>query len=199
MTNKEINKNKAVFLDRDGTIVEDYGYITIWNKDLLIPNSIEAIKLLNDNHYKVIVVTNQAGIAHGFITEEDVILFNKQMKEEIEWQGAKIDAFYYCPFHNNGKIEKYKKDADCRKPNPGMLKRAEKEFNIDLSQSWIIGDQKTDIDAGNSVGCRSILVLTGHGNRELENDDNDINFDHLSDNLYDAVNKVILNIKEKHG
>lgn len=178
--------NRAVFLDRDGVIVEDYGYISKWNKNLLIQGSIEAIKLLNEHNFKVIVVTNQAGVAKGYFTEEDVILFHKLMKEYLENKGAIIDAIYYCCHDPNA-------NCDCRKPKPGMLQKAEKEFNIDLSQSYMIGDKKSDIDAGNAVGIKTMLVLTGHGTRELENGDYDINCDYMAENLYDVVNNEIIN------
>jgi len=179
-----MNKNKAVFIDRDGTIIQDIGYESKWDRKLLIPGSIEAIKLLNEKRFKVIIVTNQAGVAKGYFTEEDVILFHKLMKEYLKSKGAIIDAIYHCPHSPDD-------SCDCRKPKPGMLKKAEKEFNIGLSSSYMIGDKKSDIDTGKSAGCKiAILVLTGHGTRELENNNYNINCDFVAENLYDAVMSI---------
>lgn len=176
--------NIAVFLDRDGTIIEDPGYISKWDKELIIPGSVEAIKTLNRNNFKVIVVTNQAGVAYGYYTEEDMILFNKLMKEELESQGVHIDGIYYCCHGPTA-------NCDCRKPRSGMLLRAASDFNISLKKSWMIGDKKSDIDTGKTVGCMTVLVLTGHGTRELENYDDYIECDFVAENLYDAVKKMM--------
>lgn len=179
-------RNKAIFLDRDGVIIKEPPHY-IYRPDQLkfIPRSIEAIKILNENNFKVIVVTNQAGIAHGYYLEKDAILFNQLMREELELYGAKIDTIYYCPHHPNAKVKKYRKYCNCRKPQSGMFKNAEKELDIDLKQSFMIGDKKSDIDAGKVVGCKTVLVLTGHGIEESKNDD--IEYDFIANDLYDAI------------
>lgn len=172
---------RAVFLDRDGVIVQDIGYASKWVKKLLIPGSVEAIKILNENNFKVVVVTNQAGVAKGYYTEEDVILFNRLMIKELAKKGAKIDAIYYCchnPITN----------CDCRKPKPGMLKRAEKEFDIDLQKSFLIGDKNSDILAGRYVGCKTCLVLTGHGIEELKK--YDVKYDFIANDLWGCVRLI---------
>lgn len=188
--------NKAVFLDRDGTIIQEpphYAYKPDQMK--LIPNTEKAIKLLNENEFKVVIVSNQAGIAHGYYLDKETILFHRLMKEELELYGAKIDAIYYCPHHPDAKIVKYRVDCNCRKPKLGMLKRAEKELNIDLKQSFMIGDKKSDIDTGNIAGCKTILVLTGYGKDDIKN--KDIKCDHIANNLFDAV-KYILRFNDRN-
>lgn len=181
--------NKAVFLDRDGVIIQEPPHY-IYRPDQLkiIPRSTDAIKILKKNNYKVIVVSNQAGIAYGYYLEKDTVLFNQSMKEELMSKNAEIDAIYYCPHHPKAKVKKYRLECDCRKPKSGMLKKAEKEFDIDLKSSYIIGDKKSDIDAGKTVGCKTILVLTGHGIEEFER--HDIECDLIAKDLFEAVEKI---------
>lgn len=182
--------NRAVFLDRDGVIIQEPPhYVYKLDQLKIIPKSTDAIKLLNLNDYKVIIVSNQAGIAYGYYLEKDAILFNQSMKEELILHDVHIEAIYYCPHHPEAKVRKYRLNCDCRKPKPGMLKKAEKELGIDLKSSYMIGDKKSDIDAGKSVGCKTILVLTGYGMKELEK--YDIGYDIIANNLYDAVKKIL--------
>ncbi len=181
--------NKATFLDRDGVIVEDIGYPHKIEQLKLIPKSAEAIKILNDNNFIVIIVTNQSGIAKGYFIENDTIIFNNIMEEELKKHDARIDAIYYCPHHPNGIIEKYKIDCNCRKPKSGMLIDAKKDFNINLNQSFIIGDRLTDMEAGKNVGCKCIMVLTGNGKYEKKNN----KIDYIAQDLHDAVEHIIDN------
>lgn len=189
-------KNKAVFLDRDGVLVEDPGYIYTWSKELLIPGSVEAIKLLNQKDFKTIIITNQAGVAKGYYSEKDAILFNQLMIKELELQNAKICAIYCCYHHTEAKLVEYNIDCDCRKPKPGMLKKAEKELDIDLKQSFMIGDKKSDIDAGKMAGCRTMLVLTGNGKDEIR--EYDIECDYVVKDLYNAV-EILIKVSENFG
>lgn len=156
---------KAVFLDRDGTINVDKGYT--WRiEDLeLFPGTSEAIRLLNEAGYLVIVVTNQAGVAKGFYTETDVRSFNMELQRTLLAHGAWIDDFYYCPHHPEGHPP-YNMVCKCRKPAPGMIIKAAQDWKIDLNRSWIIGDKWSDLQAGLAAGCKPILVLTGEGMRE---------------------------------
>lgn len=179
--------NNAIFLDRDGVIVEDSGYVHRKDQLKLIPGSAEAIKLLNKNNFLVVIVTNQAGVAKGYFTENDVVLFNDLMKEKLREHDAYIDTIYYCPHHPEAKIEKYKINCNCRKPKPGMLEEAERKFDIDLEQSFIIGDRLSDIDTGKCIGCKAIMVLTGYGKDEPKND----RIDYIAQNLYDAVEHIL--------
>lgn len=184
-------KNKAVFLDRDGVIIQENNYNYRKDQLRLISKAADAIKLLNQKDFKTIIVTNQAGVAKGYYSERDAILFNQLMIEELELQNAKIDAVYCCYHHPESELIKYRINCDCRKPKPGMLKKAEKELDIDIKRSYIIGDKKSDIDAGNNIGCMTILVLTGHGKNEIRK--YNIECGHIADNLYNAVVDIIIN------
>jgi len=182
--------NRAVFLDRDGVITQEPPHYAHELSQLeLIPKAADAIRLLNENGFVVIVASNQAGIAYGYYQEEDAILFNQAMKEKLAKEGAYIDAIYYCPHHPEAKIERYRVDCNCRKPKPGMLTRAEKELNIDLKQSFIVGDKLSDIEAGERAGCKTIMVRTGYGVEELKS--NEIDCDYVANDLYDAVQHIL--------
>ena len=186
--------NRAVFLDRDGVITQDPPHYAHRLDQLkLIPKSAEAIRLLNENGFKVVVVSNQSGVAKGYYREKDVEIYNSAMKKELEKRDAYIDAIYYCPHHPRAEIEAYRIDCDCRKPKPGMLKRAEVDLNIVLKQSFLVGDKVGDIEAGYGAGCKTILVLTGHGSDELEKNMN-IKPDYISKDLYMASQIIRANI-----
>lgn len=181
---------QAVFLDRDGVITQEPPHYTHKLSQLeLIPKSADAIRLLNENGFVVIVASNQSGIGRGYYREEDAILFNQAMKENLAKDSAYIDAIYYCPHHPEAEIERYRVDCNCRKPKPGMLLRAKEEMNIDLKQSFIVGDKLTDIEAGERAGCKTIMVRTGHGAEELKS--NQIECDYIADDLYEAVEHIL--------
>jgi D,D-heptose 1,7-bisphosphate phosphatase len=160
---------KAVFLDRDGTIIEDAGYIGEIDRVRFLRGSGKAIKLLNENNYKVIVITNQAGVARGYFTEEAVREVNNYISESLARENARIDGFYYCPHHIDGVVEEYRKDCYNRKPKPGMVEQAARDFDIDLAQSFIIGDNMSDIEAGHRAGCRSIFLSDVKLSDKVEN------------------------------
>ena len=136
--------NKAVFLDRDGVINKNSGYVTHIEDFKWLKNVKSAIKLLNKKKFKVIVITNQSGVARGLHTEKDVLKLHNWINKELKKKGAKIDDFFYCPYHPFGLIKKYKKNSILRKPNPGMILKAKKKHNINLKTSFMIGDQKSD-------------------------------------------------------
>lgn len=186
--------NRAVFLDRDGVITEDEpSYVHEPGQLKLIPGSAKAIKLLNENGFKVVVVCNQSGVARGYYREEDVETFNEAMMAELNKWDAYIDATYYCPHHPQAEIEAYRVDCNCRKPKPGMLQKASKDLKIDLKSSFMVGDKLDDVRAGQNAGCKiNILVLTGHGRDELKNSHIERDFVHLC--LLESI-KTILNHK----
>lgn len=155
--------DKVVFLDRDGTINVEKNYLYKPEELEFIAGAPEAIRLLNESGYKVVVVTNQAGVARGYYTEEDVKRLHDHMNARLAEFGAHVDAFFYCPHHPEHGVGKYKVECDCRKPKIGMFLQAEKLFDIDKSQSWMIGDNIGDIEAGKNYGVRTILVRTGYG------------------------------------
>ena len=150
--------NKAVFLDRDGTInrMLENDYVKSWEEFELLPGTAEAIRGLKAKGYLVIVITNQRGIGKGIMTEEDIEQVHRRMCEELALAGAYIDDIFYCP-HN---IED---DCSCRKPKPGLLLQAQAKWDIDLERSFLIGDMDSDIEAGRAVGCATIKVQTDKG------------------------------------
>lgn len=160
--------NKAVFLDKDGTIIEDVNYLKHASQIKFIPGSVEAIKMLNKAGYKVIVISNQSGIARGILTEDMLQAIDKNLHKRLLHQGAYLDGMYHCPHHPEHGLYPYKKECSCRKPNPGMLLKAAKDHDIDLAQSYMIGDHPTDIEAGKKAGTKTIFVLTGHGKEEKD-------------------------------
>ena len=186
--------NKAVFLDRDGVITQDPPHYAHRIDQLaLIEGSDLAIKILNDENFRVIIITNQSGVAKGFYNENDIEIFNQAMIEQLKQANAHIDSIYYCPHHPEAKIQKYRLDCDCRKPKPGMLIESGKKFNIDFKSSFLVGDKWSDIEAGRAVGCKTILVKTGHGLLEYENKKCPV--DYVAADILDAVQNFILQTK----
>lgn len=158
-----MKKNTAIFLDRDGTINDEVGYLDHENKLQIIPTAFEAIRLINESGMKAVVITNQAGVARGFFTEEFVRKINGQIQSALLEQGALIDRFYFCPHHPIEGNDPYRRICDCRKPEPGMLQQAAVDLDIDLARSYLIGDRFQDIETAHRVGARGILVMTGYG------------------------------------
>ena len=150
--------NKAIFLDCDGTLIEDPGYINSPDQVKLLEGVTEGLVELRAMGYKLIVASNQSGVARGIITEQVLGEIHKRLRQLLSEKGAHLDEIYYCPHHPEGVVRKYRKESDWRKPNPGMLLAAADELKIDLSQSWCIGNSNRDIEAGLRAGCKTILV-----------------------------------------
>lgn len=150
--------NKAIFLDCDGTLIEDPGYINDPEQVKLLEGVPEGLIELRAMGYKLIVVSNQSGVARGFVTEQVLGEIHNRLRQLLSEKGAHLDEIYYCPYHPEGVVRKYRKESDWRKPNPGMLQAAAEEMDIDLGQSWCIGDSSRDVEAGLRVGCKTILV-----------------------------------------
>lgn len=159
---------RAVFLDRDGTINVEKEYLYRIEDFEFIAGTAEAIRLLNQAGYLVVVVSNQSGVARGYYTEEDVEALHRYAASELERCGARVDAWLYCPHHPQGRGS-YALPCSCRKPLPGMLRDAARRFDIELTSSFMIGDKLVDVEAGRAAGCTSYLVRTGYG-AELESD-----------------------------
>ncbi len=151
----------AVFLDRDGTINEDTGYLSKPDDIVLIKGATEAIRRLNVEGVKVIVVSNQSGVGRGYFTEKDLAGINKRLTDILASNGARLDGIYYCPHHPED-------NCGCRKPRAGLLKKASLEHSIDLSRSYVVGDKKTDIEMARNAGSKGVLVMTGYGGEELK-------------------------------
>jgi D-glycero-D-manno-heptose 1,7-bisphosphate phosphatase len=165
-----MKKNKAVFLDRDGTINEEVGYLDRVDKLKIIPAAYEAIKLINLSGMKAVVISNQAGVAKGFFTEEFVNTVNDIIQADLQGKGASIDKFYYCPHHPEEGKGIYLQRCGCRKPAPGMLLQAAGELDIELADSYFVGDRFIDMETAKAVGARGILVKTGYGEDLLQDD-----------------------------
>jgi D-glycero-D-manno-heptose 1,7-bisphosphate phosphatase len=153
----------AVFLDRDGTLLEEAGYVDRLERLVLFPFSIDAVRLLNRAGFAVVVITNQSGVGRGMYEEDFVTRTHDVIAQRVAEGGARIDAFYYCPHHPAAEVERYRADCDCRKPAPGMLTRAAADLSLDLSRSYSIGDKWSDVQVGRAAGARGILVRTGYG------------------------------------
>jgi D-glycero-D-manno-heptose 1,7-bisphosphate phosphatase len=165
-----MKKNIAVFLDRDGTINEEVGYLDSLDKLKIIPTAPKAIKLINSSGMKAVVISNQAGVARGLFTEEFVHTVNNRLRDLLKQKGAIIDKFYYCPHHPEEGRGVYLQKCNCRKPAPGMLLQAAEELNINLSNSYFVGDRFIDMETAKKVGAKGILVKTGYGEDLLQDD-----------------------------
>lgn len=183
---------RAVFLDRDGTLIEDRGYICTFGEVRVFPFAVAAVRMLNESRYRVIVVTNQSSIARGICTEAQVQGLHEEITAHFRHQGAVISGFYYSPYLKDGQVEKYKKDHPSRKPGPGMILEARRDFGIDLSVSYIIGDSARDILAGKQAGCQTVLVKTGHGGKAIgELKQLNVTPDIVAENLLAAVEMIV--------
>lgn len=186
-TRKKI-RHPAVFLDRDGTINEEVGYLDVMDKLRLIPNAPAAIRLLNETGWKTIVVTNQSGVARGLYEESLVEEVHRRINDALKETGAVIDGFYYCPHHPEEGRPPYRQACSCRKPAAGMLFQAVRDFNIELETSYMIGDTARDMEAAAAAGVKGILVKTGYG---LDNLDGPVTPVYIADDILAAVRWII--------
>lgn len=184
--------SSAVFLDRDGTLIEEVGYLDRVERVALYPWSIDAVRALNRSGFRVIMVTNQSGVARGFFTEAVVDDVHRRIATLLEAGGARIDAYYYCPHHPDGKIERYAQRCDCRKPARGLIDRAAREFGVDPACSFVVGDRWLDIQLARAVGARGVLVRTGYGLTEESWPPETGAADAVVDNLIEAVSWILL-------
>ena len=157
----------AVFLDRDGTMIEDVGYLDRLERLKLFPYTLDAVRLLNRGGYKVVVVTSQNGIAQGVLTEAFLHEAHAHLSRLCEAAAGKIEGYYYCPHSTHAAVEGYRTDCECRKPKPGMILAAARDHSLDLSKSFVIGDRWRDIEMGLAAGTRALLVETGYGKTEM--------------------------------
>ncbi|HUD70318.1 MAG TPA: HAD family hydrolase [Dongiaceae bacterium] len=158
----------AIFMDRDGTVCEEVGYVNHVSRSRLLPGSAEAVRLVNEAGYVAVLVTNQSGVARGLFDEALVRAVHEQLARSLADAGARLDAFYFCPHHPREGHAPYRVDCECRKPRPGMLTRAAREHDLDLAASWMIGDSLVDLEAGAAAGASTVHVLTGYGRGLVE-------------------------------
>ena len=191
--------NRAVFLDRDGTINEEMGYVNHLERFILLPQVGQAIRLLNQHGLKAVVITNQSGVARGYFPESFVHRVHQKMQDLLRREGAHLDGIYYCPHHPDVGNPPYRQKCQCRKPATGLIEEAVRDLNIECSRSYAIGDRGIDIEFARRFGAKSILVLTGYGKGEWEflRDQWNSKPDHIAPDLYEAVQWILLQEGER--
>jgi D-glycero-D-manno-heptose 1,7-bisphosphate phosphatase len=181
----------AIFLDRDGTLNVDVGYLHALDQLELFPWTVDALRLLKRAGFALVVVTNQSGIAQGLIEEGFVEAAHAELQRRLEAEGAGVDGYYYCPHHPMGSVARYRAECACRKPRPGMIEAAVRDLDIDAARSWVIGDKWMDVDLGHAVGARGILVRTGWGRFQEARRGDGRRADAVCDNLMHAVSVIL--------
>lgn len=188
-------KRPAVFIDRDGTISEEVGYVNHPSRFRVFPYSAEAIRTLNENGWLAILITNQAGVARGYFSEEVIHRIHDQLKRDLQNDSAQLDAIYYCAHHPSVGEPPYRLDCDCRKPKPGLIQQAARDFEIDLAASWMAGDRYSDVELARNAGLRSAFLLSGYGRGEWEYQSRTWKHrpDMVCENLLEAVKSIVNN------
>ena len=184
---------RAVFLDRDGTVAEEVGYVNHASRLRLLPGSAAALRRIREAGLLAVVVTNQSGVARDYFEEAIVHQAHERLRGLLAAEGASLDGVYYCPHHPREGIAPYRQDCDCRKPLPGMLLRASRELGIDLARSYMVGDGVVDVGAGHAAGTATILVLTGYGRGHFEHRRHlwTVQPDHVAEDLGAAVDWIL--------
>jgi len=188
-----MKKHTAVFMDRDGTINEEVGYLDNLDKLQILPEAFEAVRLVNQNGMKTVVITNQSGIGRGFFDEAFVGRVHEEMRSLFLKEGAVIDSFYYCPHHPTEGMGQYRQVCSCRKPEPGLLLKAAEDLDIDIGKSYMIGDMPKDVEVGQRAGAKGILVQTGYGKVA---DMGSIHPDYIAQDILDAVTWIMQDRKK---
>jgi len=181
----------AVFLDRDGTLLEEAGYLDRLERLVFFPYAVDAVRLLNRAGFAIVIVTNQAGVARGIFKEAFVEEAHQHISARLAAGGARIDAFYYCPHHPEAVVEAYRRSCDCRKPQSGLFTRAAAELDLALDRSFVVGDRWHDLEAGQRVGARGILVRTGYGKTEASSSGSHAAPSAIVDNMMEAVSWIL--------
>jgi D-glycero-D-manno-heptose 1,7-bisphosphate phosphatase len=179
----------AVFLDRDGTLIEDVGYLDHLNRVSVFPWTVDAVRALNRAGFPLVVVTNQSGVARGFFPESFVAATHRYISERLRDGGARIDAYYYCPHHPGGSVAPYVRDCDCRKPACGLVERASRALGLDPARSFVVGDRRGDIELARAVGAKGVLLRTAP-ETDLERQDM-VAPDAIVDNLAAAASWIL--------
>jgi D-glycero-D-manno-heptose 1,7-bisphosphate phosphatase len=161
-------KRPAFFIDRDGTINEQMGYVNHVSRFQVLPGVPEAVRLLNENHFFAIVVSNQSGVARGYHPIGLVHELHAYLQRILKKEGAGLDGFFFCPHHPRGTVPEYTQACHCRKPQTGLIDQARESFDIDLADSYVVGDRHTDVQMAHRAGVRAIMVKTGYGLGEID-------------------------------
>lgn len=173
-------KQKAIFLDRDGTLIVEKQYLSDLKKLRFIKGSKQAISILKENNFLCFIISNQSGINRRFFNESVLEKIHLEIEKRLSKEKTFLDGFYYCPHHPD-------ENCLCRKPNTGLIKKIEEKFNIDFKKSFVIGDKKSDIELGEKIGCKTILVLTGYGKKNIKK----TKPNYIASNLFEAVQWII--------
>ena len=187
----------AVFLDRDGTLIEDVGYLDRLDQMTVFPWTVDVIRAFNRAGLAVVVVTNQSGIAKGLFTEAFVEETHRQLSARLAAGGARIDAYYYCPHHPDGVVDAYRQRCDCRKPASGLVNRAVRDLDLDPARSFVVGDKWLDIGLARAAGARGILVRSGTGAAEEARPQPGVSADAIVDNLAAAASWILERLKSE--
>ena len=183
----------AVFLDRDGTINEQMGYINHITRFIMLDRAAAAIRLLNEQGIPVVVVSNQSGLARGYFPESLIGEVHAKMNAALAEAGAHVDGIFYCPHHPEAKEERFRLACDCRKPKPGLFLQAARELDLDLARSYVVGDRWSDLKAAAAVQAKGVLVLTGYGRGDYEyiGPAQQVQPTHVAEDLYAAVEWIM--------
>ena len=181
----------AVFLDRDGTLIHDVGYLSRLDQVTIYPWTIEALRLLAREGFTLVIVTNQAGVARGYFDEAFVQETHRHLSDRFAAGGARVGGFYYCPHFPDATVEAYRRDCECRKPKPGLVRQAARELGLALDRSFVVGDKWADIEMAQAVGARGVLVRTGYGAAEAARPRDDLRNVKIADNLMEAAAWII--------
>ena len=187
----------AVFLDRDGVVIEEVSYLASMNHLALFPWTADSIRALNRAGLPVVVVTNQSGIARGLFDESFVDEVHREISARLALGGARIDAYYYCPHHPDGSVAEYARACDCRKPRPGLIDRAVRDLSLDAARSFVVGDKWSDVELAHAAGARGVLVRTGHGADEQARRRDGRGADAVVDNLAGAASWILQSVKSE--
>ncbi len=183
--------DKVIFLDRDGTINREDGYITRVDQIHLYEGAVPALRMLKEMGYRIVIVSNQAGVAKALLTEQALQEINNALLSMLKAEGILIDRLYYCPHHPEAVVPEYKKACECRKPKTGMVMRAVKELGVQVQGAYMIGDKLTDIELARNFGGRGILLLTGYGKEEIKKlDPQKHNPVYIGKDILDAVSWI---------
>ena len=185
-------KRIGVFLDRDGTLNHEVDFVRTPDDLRLIKGAAEAVRMLNQRGVVTCVISNQSGVARGYLSEGDLTPIHARLEKELARGGAKVDRIYYCPHHPTEGFAPYNVECDCRKPKPGMLLRGSRELEIDLTDSYVVGDSVVDMEAGHAVSAHTVLVLTGYGHATREKClNNNMHIDFIAPSIAEAAAYIL--------
>ncbi|MFQ5768075.1 MAG: D-glycero-alpha-D-manno-heptose-1,7-bisphosphate 7-phosphatase [Acidobacteriota bacterium] len=184
----------ALFLDRDGTVCREVGYVNHPERLELLPRSAEAILLAREAGFLCILITNQSGVARGYFPESRIHETHARLVQMLDREGTCLDGLYYCPHHPQAGEPPYRRDCDCRKPRPGMIRQAIRDLHVEMTESLVIGDKMSDVETGHAVDIPGILVRTGYGRGEEEYDRSrwSTQPDYIADDLHGAVKWAVV-------